>query len=318
MSFLSSTSTTTTDNVVSEEFQFLETVSERPPSNFMEKVLKYPKATSYYNFPKNRFPNILPNENTRVKLSAMDGVVDSDYINANFVKSAGSSYICCQAPLPSTFADFWKMIWEQECSVIVMLTELVTSDGQNKAHCYWPTEPSQPLKLGGSLVVTLVEQREQGNFITRFFNLTNSMECRRLAQIQYVGWPDFSVPATTSEFVELLSMTDKLKDCSLKENGEKKPILVHCSAGIGRTGVFVAARACLKLAKQAQPINVLQIVKSLRDQRAGMVTTLEQYEFIYSLVNCYVAKKKPLPLTCCNQFGHDSPFMAVEPYKLSV
>jgi len=290
--------TTTFTGNPKDEFNLLESMTEKLPENFFEKVLKYPNASSFQNLNKNRYPNVLAKEETRVCLNTStcstrrncsDNDDGSDYINANFVISEDDSvYICAQAPLPSTFIDFWRMVWEQEASAIVMLTDLYSSEGELKAHCYWPTSQYLPLQLG-DLKITLLQEEQENNIFIRTIKMMKLLEdgsetFKVINQIQYIGWPDFSIPSTT-EFIRLLKLTDKHKDKTLKSDGDKRPIIVHCSAGIGRTGVFVAGRTCLKLAKKGKTYSLFDVVKSLREQRTGMVQTAQQYLFLSALLN---------------------------------
>eukprot|EP01097_Dermamoeba_algensis_P002525 TRINITY_DN2001_c0_g1_i1.p1 TRINITY_DN2001_c0_g1~~TRINITY_DN2001_c0_g1_i1.p1 ORF type:complete len:311 (+),score=22.54 TRINITY_DN2001_c0_g1_i1:104-1036(+) len=268
-----------------DEFQLLEQITDQHPRTFSEKVIKYPKATNFHNCSKNRYDNVLPKEETRVCLSQIEQIPDSDYINANHVALNGSSYICSQAPLPATFFDFWRMVWEQEVSIIIMLTELLCPLGKVKAHRYWPSELGSTL-IFGFLGIKLLEEKQERSLIIRKFRLTydhnGQQEHRFLTQIQYNGWPDFSAPSI-DEFKKLLALTEKHKDKSMSSTGTKRPMLVHCSAGVGRTGVFVAGRTLFKLAKEGVRLPSFHVVKALREQRTGMVQTPEQYLFLHSL-----------------------------------
>eukprot|EP01117_Protostelium_nocturnum_P001477 TRINITY_DN1177_c0_g2_i4.p1 TRINITY_DN1177_c0_g2~~TRINITY_DN1177_c0_g2_i4.p1 ORF type:complete len:656 (-),score=133.28 TRINITY_DN1177_c0_g2_i4:137-2104(-) len=331
-----------------------------------------PDASLPENSPKNRYFDVLPNIATSVKIA--DGSKGSTYINANYVSDQNlegnpQKYICCQAPLMNTFADFWAMIWEKNCPVIVMLTRL---EERNliKADVYWPDEGTS--RLYGGIMVThkktkiikknssksskksffggLFQKKEKTETpvdafsssifkmpITSFnsnasfggFNLfepgaslssfgsmanlhapfakatsssttSNSKEnentntivvrkfslydvrdpartTRELVQLHYTEWPDFGVPDSTEQ------MSDLIRELDIRKKGLDDPIVVHCSAGIGRTGTFLAIHMALQqVALGLKPtVDVFETVINLRAQRNGMVQSKDQYKFVY-------------------------------------
>jgi len=197
-------------------------------------------------------------------------------------------YICCQAPLPNTFEDFWRMIWEQKCPVIVMLTRFVEKKIV-KADMYWP-ETSQ--QYGRIFVQKRSECNRVPSIFTRHFIITNSKEPnieRKVVQLHYTDWPDQGVPETTEAMTELINELD------LYKRGLQDPITVHCSAGIGRTGTFLAIHMALQMvlasSEKLEEINVMDLVFNLRRQRAGMVQSKDQYKFVYATIQDILVEK---------------------------
>lgn len=202
----------------------------------------------------------------------------SDYINANYVKMFDNSYIATQAPLPQTFNDFWTMIWEQNVEVIVMLTRLIES-GKYKADKYWPTKCS---KTYANLKVTLLDiKKNEFDYRIKEFEIKFGDETRKLFQFQFLAWPDHGVPYSPNSLIHMMA--------SINQISYKGPILVHCSAGIGRTGTFIIIHSCLKKltneAKIVNDINLKDAVLNLRSQRHGCITRESQYLFCYSAID---------------------------------
>jgi len=265
------------ENGFDDEFNFIEKKSEKD-LYFGD----YKSALKPANRIKNRYSNVLPLEKTRVVLNTIDGDEDSDYINASKISGghdADSTYICTQGPLQNTIDDFWRMVWEQGSSVIVMLTK-ETENSRVKCAKYWP---EQDFVICGKLRVTFLSADTSCEIISRNFRLEELQgeTSRIITQFQYASWPDHGLPVSTSVFLELVRMVDMQKPSG--------PIIVHCSAGIGRSGTFCTVhttiqkyRADLKRQCDENPVfNILQTVLFMRDQRPGMVQTREQYMFCY-------------------------------------
>uniref|UniRef100_A0A8C9FSF1 protein-tyrosine-phosphatase n=1 Tax=Pavo cristatus TaxID=9049 RepID=A0A8C9FSF1_PAVCR len=225
---------------------------------------------------KNRYKSIIPYDHCRVVLQPSD--TGNDYINASYVDSYRSPrfFIAAQGPLPGTVVDFWQMIWQEKTSVIVMLTGLVE---QNKIKCeqYWPKQQ----QVYGDFTVTLNNTRTTTGLITRVFCLQKA-GCalpRAVEQFHYLQWPDHEVPRNPAQLLSLVEMVNK--------SGSEYPagpVLVHCSAGIGRTGTFIALDFLLKMAKAEGKVDVFHCVQKLREQRICMVQTKEQYAFLYEVL----------------------------------
>ncbi|NXI62765.1 PTPRK phosphatase, partial [Anseranas semipalmata] len=223
---------------------------------------------------KNRYKSIIPYDHCRVVLQPSD--TGNGYINASYVDSYRSPrfFIAAQGPLSGTVVDFWQMVWQEKTSVIVMLTGLVE---QNKTKCeqYWPEQE----QVYGDFTVTLNNTRTTTGLVTRIFCLQKA-GCalpRVVEQFHYLLWPDHGVPRNPAQLLCLVEMMNK-------RGSEAGPVLVHCSAGIGRTGTFIALDFLLKMAKAEGKVDVFHCVQKLREQRVSMVQTKEQYAFLYEVL----------------------------------
>ncbi|KAH9513348.1 Tyrosine-protein phosphatase non-receptor type 4 [Bulinus truncatus] len=228
------------------------------------------------NINKNRYRDISPYDQTRVVLKSGTA---GDYINANYVNMEipGSGivnrYIAAQGPLPNTCNDFWQMVWEQHSSLVVMLTTKVER-GRVKCHQYWPQ--LYETEDFGALQITCVKEEETHSFAFREFSLTHveTSEERHIRHMQYIAWPDHGVPDDPSDFLNFVVRVRQNRD------GMVEPTVVHCSAGIGRTGVLITMETAMCLIESAQPVNPLLIVRQMRDQRAMLIQTSSQYKFV--------------------------------------
>nr|XP_036856950.1 tyrosine-protein phosphatase non-receptor type 4 isoform X7 [Manis javanica] len=242
------------------------------------------------NISKNRYRDISPYDATRVILKGNEDYINANYINMEIPSSSIiNQYIACQGPLPHTCTDFWQMTWEQGSSMVVMLTTQVER-GRVKCHQYWPESTGS--SSYGCYQVTC--HSEEGNTAYIFrkmtlfnqeiilgsfiyyngFSLQTKNESRQLTQIQYIAWPDHGVPDDSSDFLDFV--------CHIrnKRAGREEPIVVHCSAGIGRTGVLITMETAMCLIECNQPVYPLDIVRTMRDQRAMMIQTPSQYRFV--------------------------------------
>lgn len=233
---------------------------------------------------KNRFRSALPNDSTRVRLRQRPGLhldrEDADYINANLLEYplAGSAlrYIAAQGPLASTVLDFWTMVWEQRVHVIVMLTDLQDEFGREACARYWPS-PAAPRMQHGEYVVEALQETRYAEFTVSMLQLSTEAggAARRVAHIQHVRWPDFGVPEQPGGVLQL-------HECVRSHQlvlDDTAPLLVHCTAGLGRTGVYVLVDVLLRLVMANTVPNAEAILSVLREQRVGLVQTEEQYAF---------------------------------------
>ncbi|XP_058379730.1 tyrosine-protein phosphatase non-receptor type 3 isoform X4 [Diceros bicornis minor] len=225
------------------------------------------------NLDKNRYKDVLPYDTTRVLLRGSEDYINASYVNME-IPSANlvNKYIATQGPLPHTCAQFWQVIWDQKLSLVVMLTTL-TERGRTKCHQYWPDPPD--VMEHGSFHIRCQSEDCTIAYVFREMLVTNTetREEHTVTHLQYVAWPDHGVPDDSSDFLEFVNHVR-----SLRVDGE--PVLVHCSAGIGRTGVLVTMETAMCLIERNLPVYPLDIVRKMRDQRAMMVQTSSQYKFV--------------------------------------
>eukprot|EP01094_Clydonella_sp_ATCC50884_P014191 TRINITY_DN2454_c0_g1_i1.p1 TRINITY_DN2454_c0_g1~~TRINITY_DN2454_c0_g1_i1.p1 ORF type:complete len:369 (+),score=126.89 TRINITY_DN2454_c0_g1_i1:191-1297(+) len=269
------------DLSLTQEFKAL----PKPPNSRKTATEVFGCAITPENTCKNRYPDVLPYEEHRVKLRSGS----SDYINASYIRGRhAKSYISCQAPLPSTFADFWCMIWENQIPLVVMLTRFLEKR-QIKAHCYWPQDLGCTEHFGGiSLMLTSVRKLHNNRIVLRTFKMTHdeTREMRNVAHIHYTEWPDFGVPSCSQGLRQVVRLIDMYN-----EQNPDKPVVVHCSAGIGRTGTLLAVHSFLSRHRGDNNVTVRQIVEDMRRHRMGMVQTKEQYKFIYQAIEDALREK---------------------------
>ncbi|PNI36031.1 PTPRN2 isoform 4 [Pan troglodytes] len=260
-------------NRLEKEWEALCAYQAEPNSSFV--------AQREENVPKNRSLAVLTYDHSRVLLKAENSHSHSDYINASPIMDhdpRNPAYIATQGPLPATVADFWQMVWESGCVVIVMLTPLA-ENGVRQCYHYWPDEGSNLYHI---YEVNLVSEHIWcEDFLVRSFYLKNlqTNETRTVTQFHFLSWYDRGVPSSSRS---LLDFRRKVNKCY---RGRSCPIIVHCSDGAGRSGTYVLIDMVLnKMAKGAKEIDIAATLEHLRDQRPGMVQTKEQFEFALTAV----------------------------------
>ncbi|XP_036834370.1 protein tyrosine phosphatase receptor type Fa isoform X17 [Oncorhynchus mykiss] len=226
---------------------------------------------------KNRLVNIMPFESTRVSLQPIRGVEGSDYINASFIDGyrQQKAYMATQGPLAETTEDFWRMLWEHNSTIVVMLTKL-REMGREKCHQYWPAERSARYQY---FVVDPMAEYNMPQYILREFKVTDARDgqSRTIRQFQFTDWPEQGVPKTGEGFIDFIGQVHKTKE----QFGQDGPISAHCSAGVGRTGVFITLSIVLERMRYEGVVDLFQTVKTLRTQRPAMVQTEDQYQLCY-------------------------------------
>ncbi|XP_030572774.1 tyrosine-protein phosphatase non-receptor type 61F isoform X1 [Drosophila novamexicana] len=230
----------------------------------------------------NRYRDVNPYDHSRIVLKRSS----VDYINANLVKleRADRQYILTQGPLLDTVGHFWLMVWEQNSRAILMLNKLVEKK-QVKCHLYWPDQvgPKQALNLKDvKLSVELICCENYQNFVRRWFKLTDleTNKSREVMQFHYTTWPDFGIPSSPDTFLKFLQL--------VRDSGalaaDVGPAVVHCSAGIGRSGTFCLVDCCLVLVEKYGECNVSQVLRELRSYRMGLIQTADQWDFSYQAI----------------------------------
>ncbi|XP_055078900.1 receptor-type tyrosine-protein phosphatase V-like isoform X2 [Periophthalmus magnuspinnatus] len=245
-----------------QEFEDLEEVGQNLPSR---------AGTTEANQNKNRYPHIVPYDHCRVRLSVQNQNPYSDYINANYVPGGGTErdFICTQGPLPHTVADFWRMVWEQNVQIIVMVTALRHKD-IILCEKYWPLEPGT-VQHGRIQVTTVNRQQGPDYFITTIKLRQRDFPTERIVtHYYYSSWPDLGVP---KEPASLCAFTEHVRQ-HLETLPRVGPAVVHCSAGVGRSGTFVALLWLMQLCARGIRPDVRAAVEDLRLHRMWMVQKL--------------------------------------------
>ncbi|XP_050191764.1 receptor-type tyrosine-protein phosphatase eta isoform X7 [Myiozetetes cayanensis] len=228
---------------------------------------------------KNRYNNVLPYDISRVKLSN-ESPGSGDYINANYMPGYNSkkAFIAAQGPLPNTIDDFWQMIWEKNIYSIVMLTKCM-EQARTKCEQYWPDKQS---KTYGDIIVTMVSEIVLPEWTIRDFTVekSNTPESHTVRQFHFTSWPDHGVPETTDLLIDFRHLVHQYNS----QNPIDSPTLVHCSAGVGRTGTFIAIDRLIQQMEMENTVDVYGVVYDLRMHRPLMVQTEDQYVFLNQCV----------------------------------
>lgn len=239
---------------------------------------------------KNRYNNILPYDSTRLKLSYIDDDPCSDYINASYIPGNNfrREYIATQGPLPGTKDDFWKMVWEQNVHNVVMVTQCVEK-GRVKCDNYWPCD-HDPLYYG-DLIVQMLSESVLPEWTIREFNIYSEEQLsfsRLVRQFHYTVWPDHGVPETTQSLIQFVRT---VRDYVNRTPGSG-PTVVHCSAGVGRTGTFIVLDRVLQQVDAKDSVDIYGSVFDLRLHRSHMVQTEGQYSYLHQCVRDVLRARK--------------------------
>ncbi|CAN9514045.1 unnamed protein product [Ophioblennius macclurei] len=247
-------------------------------SEYPYKVAKLPVNRNL-----NRYRDVSPYDHSRVKLKNCE----NDYINASLVsvKEAQRAYILSQGPLRNTCGHFWLMIWEQASKAVIMLNRVIEK-GSEKCAQYWPTTEEEQMSFTDTgFVVRLLSEEDQCHYTIRVLELQNTKtgESREIYHFHYTTWPDFGVPESPASFLSFLF--------KVRESGslgtDHGPSVVHCSAGIGRSGTFALVDSCLVLMdRRMDPwsVDIQKVLLSMREYRMGLIQTPDQLRFSYMAV----------------------------------
>ncbi|XP_058276348.1 phosphatidylinositol phosphatase PTPRQ [Hirundo rustica] len=286
---------------------FLQHVEELCTNNnlkFQEEFSELPKfledlastdADLPWNRSKNRFPNIKPYNNNRVKLMPDAGIPGSDYINASYVSGylCPNEFIATQGPLPGTVGDFWRMVWETRTKTLVMLTQCFEK-GRIRCHQYWP-EDNKPVTVFGDIVITKLMEDTQIDWTIRDLKIERHGDCMMVRQCNFTSWPEHGVPETTAPIIHFVKL---IRASRVHDN---TPVVVHCSAGVGRTGVYIALDHLTQHVNDHDFVDIYGLVAELRSERMCMVQNLAQYIFLHQCVlDLLTAKGSSQPLCFVN------------------
>nr|XP_020469083.1 receptor-type tyrosine-protein phosphatase R isoform X2 [Monopterus albus] len=250
------------------------------PMNFTDpKELDVPNHGT-----KNRYKTILPNPHSRVILkSKSHNDLLSSYINANYIRGYlgdQKAYIATQGPMVNTVNDFWQMAWQEESPVIVMITKL--KEKNEKCVLYWPEKRG----IYGKVEVLVNSIRECEHYTIRSLTLKCGNQTHMLQHYWYTSWPDHKTPDSAMPLLQLMADVE-MDRCAATAVG---PVIVHCSAGIGRTGCFIATTIGCRQLQLEGLVDVLSITCQLRADRGGMIQTGEQYEFVHHALSLYESR----------------------------
>ncbi|XP_059224226.1 tyrosine-protein phosphatase non-receptor type 9 isoform X5 [Stomoxys calcitrans] len=263
--------------------EYAEIRSRAPDGTFLHARMRN-------NVTKNRYTDVLCYDHSRVVLSRVGGDEVSDYINANFVDGykQKNAYISTQGPLPKTSQDFWRMIWEQHCLVIVMTTR-VMERGRVKCGQYWEPAENSSLEFGNFHVRTLsIETNEDYTVASLELRNTKTDEVRNVSHWQFTSWPDYGVPSSAMAMITFLQKVREKQAQMVQALGDTwaghprgPPIVVHCSAGIGRTGTFITLDICISRLEDVGTADIRGTVEKIRAQRAYSIQMPDQYVFCH-------------------------------------
>ncbi|XP_039746101.1 tyrosine-protein phosphatase 10D-like isoform X2 [Pararge aegeria] len=279
----------------SEEFDELKHVGREQPCAAADLPV---------NRPKNRFTNILPYDHSRFKLQPVDDEEGSDYINANYVPGHSSprEFIVTQGPLHCTRDDFWRMCWESGSRAIVMLTRCVEK-GREKCDRYWPYD-TRPVYYGDIAVTALNESRYPDWTVTELA-VCRGAEQRVVAHFHFTTWPDFGVPSPPTALARFVRAFRERCPAA----ADARPVVVHCSAGVGRSGTFVTLdRALQQLAARADALDIFGMVHAMRRERVWMVQTEQQYICVHQCVLAALEGADLAPPPPANHHHHNAAF----------
>ncbi|KAB0378456.1 hypothetical protein FD755_010034 [Muntiacus reevesi] len=283
---------------------FLQHVEELCTNNnlkFQEEFSELPKflqdlsstdADLPWNRAKNRFPNIKPYNNNRVKLIADASIPGSDYINASYVSGylCPNEFIATQGPLPGTVGDFWRMVWETRAKTLVMLTQCFEK-GRIRCHQYWP-EDNKPVTVFGDIVITKLMEDVQIDWTIRDLKIERHGDCMTIRQCNFTAWPEHGVPENSTPLLHFVKLV------RASRAHDTTPMIVHCSAGVGRTGVFIALDHLTQHVNDHDFVDIYGLVAELRSERMCMVQNLAQYIFLHQCVLDLLSSKGNNQLIC--------------------
>ncbi|XP_054864399.1 phosphatidylinositol phosphatase PTPRQ isoform X2 [Amphiprion ocellaris] len=264
--------------------QHIEDLCANDNAKFQEEFAELPKllqdlATTDADLPwnksKNRFPNIKPYNNNRVKLLSEPGTAGSDYINASFVSGylCPNEFIATQGPLPGTVADFWRMIWETGTRTIAMLTHCYEK-GRSRCHQYWPDDDNKLMTVFSDILISKVSEEVLPDWTVRTLKVEKHGHYILVRHFNYTSWPEHGVPDSCSTLIKFVKAVRAHRH-------ENTTIAVHCSAGVGRTGVFIALDHLIQHVRDHEFVDIYGLVAELRRERMCMVQNLAQYIFLH-------------------------------------
>jgi protein tyrosine phosphatase len=238
----------------------------------------------------NRYKNILPNPHSRVNLQQIGDDPTTSYINANYITSIDGGqrdYIAAQGPKPDCVLPFWRMLWQEDVKVIIMVTGLIER-GKSKCSRYWPDRVhrgngTEGVIKYGNVIVKVVSAKQRAGYKVAELQATVGSETRTVMHFWFDSWPDFGVPSSSSAVTDMLQVANKY------DPAHKNPWLIHCSARIGRTGTFIGIDLGMKMVEKLNAVDTIMLIEKMRNDRGGMVQTRDQYEFLHTVLSDFFA-----------------------------
>jgi len=248
-----------------------------------EEYFSCNEGTKSYNIRKNRYKDIIPFDYTRVKLSKFNEMPGSDYINANYIEGPlhPKQYIAAQGPLPNTVKDFWRMMWEEKTKVVLMAcAEYEGIPEKHRCERYWPCSLDDKMVFG-QISVSLEKEihTEFPDYVIREMRVECSRKVQKVHQLHYVGWPDHGVPDDVSTILDMITKSH------YHQTDDSVPLVIHCSAGCGRTGTLIVidyVYSMLKSGKLNSEFDLFDIIDNIRKQRPSMVQSVDQYRSVFT------------------------------------
>ncbi|XP_066983162.1 tyrosine-protein phosphatase non-receptor type 14 isoform X1 [Macrobrachium rosenbergii] len=253
------------------------------------------------NIPRNRYKDIVPYEENRVKITpAKDN--KSGYINASHITaSVGESqrfYICCQGPLANTVSHFWQCVWEADVFLVVMLTSVTGDTATSKSFPYWPQTDNTSVECAQYRVYRK-HSTVTGSHVTSRLQIVHvpTRKTRTIWHLQFTDWADHGCPEDTQGFISFLEELSTLRRYTYNEvrgvgRNRNTPVLVHCSAGVGRSGVTILCDLLLEATDHNLPLDPPKVLHHLRQQRMALVQTIAQYKFVYQVLIAYLNRAR--------------------------
>jgi protein tyrosine phosphatase len=259
------------------------------------------------NIPRSRFKDVLPYEENRVRLTAPDkdnktGFINASHISASIGPNAQRFYIAAQGPMANTVLHFWQMVLQCDVHLIVMLTDASTSTKTSSCIPYWPTKSGSTVELGDFKIVNKFSSgsgdEDDPAYTTSTLHVTHtpSKRSRTIWHLQYADWSDHGCPSDVKKYIEFLGEMSALRQHTSTEipSGQNRnpPVLVHCSAGVGRSGVTLLSDILLYCVDHNLDIDIPKVLTHLRQQRMLMVQTVAQYKFVHTVLIQYLKQSR--------------------------
>ncbi|XP_045598468.1 tyrosine-protein phosphatase non-receptor type 14 isoform X2 [Procambarus clarkii] len=267
----------------------------------MKPNADFTTATKPDNIPRNRYKDIVPYEENRVKITPTKdnkyGYINASHITAS-VGESQRFYICCQGPLANTVAHFWQCVWEADVYLVVMLTSVTGDTATSKSFPYWPQTDNTSVECGQYRVMRK-HSTVSGSHVTSRLQVVHvpARKTRTIWHLQFTDWADHGCPEDILGYISFLEELSTLRRYTYQEvrgvgRNRNTPVLVHCSAGVGRSGVTILCDLLLEATDHNLPLDPPKVLLHLRQQRMVLVQTIAQYKFVYQVLLAYLNRAR--------------------------